>query len=471
MSTVTLQLGQCGNQLGAEVFSRLHCESEAAPSSLGESIKKVFFREARQARGTDNRKEVPTLARAVLVDTEPRVVQRCLEGNEGDARPWRYAAPQVIHHAGGAANNWACGYNIHGPALQEKVLERVQREVECCDHLGGFLALHSVAGGTGSGLGSFILGAVRDAFPSAMLSSVSVWPFQGGEVSVQCYNATLTLSSIYEHADLSMICENERYLDLCRILLGQERPSLDSLNSAIAGNLVRVMMPCGSVRKLYGPGCPFLQLAGHLAPHPLYRLTTVRTLPQIRKGAEAFTCESWTALQRRMLHLCENASMVDGPSAGTTEVRAVSRNHMISASMFLWGNAASEASLEPLRKMPLWQHSVDGMQVHSDGHTVGGLERSLGIISNCQAVLPALASTSSRATSMLRVSAYLHQYERYGLSYEEMSEAILGLLQAQHDYEQLSADWLHSHHSEIAVGCGKNDVPICLWIHAVGVDI
>eukprot|EP00913_Durusdinium_trenchii_P023650 g22220.t1 len=93
---------------------------------------------------------------------------------------------------------------------------------------------------------------------------------------------------------------------------------------------------------------------------------------------------------------------------------------------------------EPLKKMPLWQHSVDGMQVHADAHHVGGLDRSLGCISNCQAVLPALSSTTSRATSMLRASAYLHQYERYGLSREEMSEAILVMLQVQHDYEQLS---------------------------------
>eukprot|EP00435_Cladocopium_sp_Y103_P064969 s163_g26.t1 len=142
MSTVTLQLGQCGNQLGAEVFARLYQEAEAAPVSLSESIHKVFFRQAR-GRGSDATKALP-LARAVLVDTEPRVVQRCLQGNEvGEPRLWRYAAQQAVHHAGGAANNWACGYNVHGPALQEKVLERVQGEVESCDHLGGFLAVDS----------------------------------------------------------------------------------------------------------------------------------------------------------------------------------------------------------------------------------------------------------------------------------------------------------------------------------------
>ena len=55
--------------------------------------------------------------------------------------------------------------------------------------------------------------------------------------------------SIYEHTDSAVVCENERYLQLCRVLpglgraplralrLGQERPSLSSINSAISGNL------------------------------------------------------------------------------------------------------------------------------------------------------------------------------------------------------------------------------------------
>ncbi|CAE7241224.1 TUBD1 [Symbiodinium sp. KB8] len=77
----------------------------------------------------------------VLVDTEPRVVQRCIQGDEAAvaSRPWRYAETRGLFCQSGAGNNWACGYNIHGPALQEKFLELLQREVEPCDRLGGFL--------------------------------------------------------------------------------------------------------------------------------------------------------------------------------------------------------------------------------------------------------------------------------------------------------------------------------------------
>ena len=45
---------------------------------------------------------------------------------------------------------------------EEAVMAMIQREAEKCDRLGGFLGLLSLAGGTGSGVGSFILERLND---------------------------------------------------------------------------------------------------------------------------------------------------------------------------------------------------------------------------------------------------------------------------------------------------------------------
>eukprot|EP00439_Symbiodinium_sp_Y106_P015276 s6749_g2.t1 len=105
------------------------------------------------------------VARAVLVDTEPRVVQRCIQGDEA-SRHWRYAETRGLFCQSGAGNNWACGYNIHGPALQEKFLELLQREVEPCDRLGGFLVPDAF-------LGERLLSA---AHPASALAGEGSWP-------------------------------------------------------------------------------------------------------------------------------------------------------------------------------------------------------------------------------------------------------------------------------------------------------
>lgn len=66
----------------------------------------------------------------------------------------------------GAGNNWAMGYYGHGPTVRDAVLDAVRRQVELCDCVHGFLLFSSVAGGTGSGLGSYLVEALQDSFPS-----------------------------------------------------------------------------------------------------------------------------------------------------------------------------------------------------------------------------------------------------------------------------------------------------------------
>ena len=52
----------------------------------------------------------------------------------------------------GAANNWAAGHAA-GEKVSEEIFDMIDREVDGSDSLEGFMLLHSIAGGTGSGLG------------------------------------------------------------------------------------------------------------------------------------------------------------------------------------------------------------------------------------------------------------------------------------------------------------------------------
>jgi hypothetical protein len=64
MSVVTVQLGQCGNQVGGALFSVFAAETLSAKGKEADDAE-AFFR--RRSRGT------PWAARAVLVDMEPKV--------------------------------------------------------------------------------------------------------------------------------------------------------------------------------------------------------------------------------------------------------------------------------------------------------------------------------------------------------------------------------------------------------------
>jgi len=49
--------------------------------------------------------------------------------------------------------------------VEDTLLEMIEREADGSDSLEGFLLIHSVAGGTGSGMGSFILEKLAEHYP------------------------------------------------------------------------------------------------------------------------------------------------------------------------------------------------------------------------------------------------------------------------------------------------------------------
>ena len=131
---------------------------------------------------------------------------------------------------GGAGNNWASGY-AQGEALADALLDMVDREAGFADSLAGFQLTHAIAGGTGSGLGSFLLEAIADRYPKACLHAFSVFPSSsspaaaaaagasggggedvfasgGSDVVVQPYNALLTLKRLAACADGVVVLDN-----------------------------------------------------------------------------------------------------------------------------------------------------------------------------------------------------------------------------------------------------------------------
>ena len=62
---------------------------------------------------------------------------------------------------------------------------------------------HSIAGGTGSGLGSFLLEKLNDRYPKKLIQTYSVFPNseEVSDVVVQPYNSILSLKRLVLNAD------------------------------------------------------------------------------------------------------------------------------------------------------------------------------------------------------------------------------------------------------------------------------
>ena len=99
---VTLQVGQCGNQIGFEFWKQLCREHGIGPdgtlqdfATMGTDRKDVFFYQA------DDDHYIP---RALLMDLEPRVVNSIRTSEYSDL----YNPENVFlsKEGGGAGNNW-----------------------------------------------------------------------------------------------------------------------------------------------------------------------------------------------------------------------------------------------------------------------------------------------------------------------------------------------------------------------------
>lgn len=124
---LTLQVGQCGNQLGRALFDKLAAEQEAGDSAFFHSAD--AFRSDRSVVHTHSKRR----ARAVLVDMEPKVIQQCYK-TESAAATWEYGPKSAFTRQSGSGNNWASGYTTQGTQAESELLDLLQsvRGLRCC---------------------------------------------------------------------------------------------------------------------------------------------------------------------------------------------------------------------------------------------------------------------------------------------------------------------------------------------------
>lgn len=86
MSIVTVQLGQCGNQIGTDLFNLLMNDATEVPkySSAETKLNKDYHQDVLERFFTtnDTKSERKFVAKSVLVDTEPKVINQCIAQSE-----------------------------------------------------------------------------------------------------------------------------------------------------------------------------------------------------------------------------------------------------------------------------------------------------------------------------------------------------------------------------------------------------
>lgn len=374
-------------------------------------------------------------AHCLLVDCEPRVVRSVARSLRGMVRD---DASHVLN-AHGSANNWALGFSSLSSDSLDALADSFRRMVERMDWWTGTVVAHSLAGGTGSGLGSRLLLDLRDAYPRQWLISAAVLPFITGDSALQNYNTALALAHVQQHADLALLFENGQLLATHERLekassataRGRARPfaTMRDLNEQIACSLGGALFPLDS-----DAGRPRASDLGELvaavSPLPSLKLAGAQTI-RAHSGARPLElqlrrADSSGAGASRVVsrHLPVGSWDHLGAQLVTRLPRfhsGTERTVTLSASAFVRGGAVADVrsmctKLErALGASPLSPSNVEWHFAPSQS-AARGVEQSLSLVSNRTSIEAVLSQTLRRADAQLHAGAYVHHYDRYGCS-------------------------------------------------------
>lgn len=416
---ITLQLGQCGNQIGFEFWKRLCLEHGISPSGVLEDFatdgvdrKDVFFYQA------DDDHYIP---RAVLLDLEPRVIHSIMSS------PYtKLYNPENVYlskHGGGAGNNWASGYS-QGEKLQEEVFDIIDREADGSDSLEGFVLCHSIAGGTGSGMGSYIMERLSDRFPKKLIQTYSVFPNQDeiSDVVVQPYNSLLTLRRLTSCADCVVVLDNTALNRIATDRLHIQNPSFTQINT-----LVSTIMSVSTTTLRYPSymNNNLIGLTAPLIPTPQLHFLMTGYTPLTTDNDQTVNVRKTTVLDvmRRLLqpknmmvstgpdktnHHCYISilNIIQGEVDPTQVHKSLQRIRERKLAQFIpWGPASIQVALS--RSSPYVQssHRVSGLMLANHTSICSLFERALG-----------------QYDKLKKRGAFLDQFRREDIFKDDLSE-------------------------------------------------
>lgn len=376
----------------------------------------VYYNEGRPC------KYVP---RAVLVDLEPST----MDAIRGDAFGRIFRPDNIVCGGTGAGNNWAKGHFTEGADLLEAILDVIRKEAEGCDCLQGFQMVHSLGGGTGSGLGTLLLANLTEEYPDRILVSYSVMPSpKVSDTVVEPYNATLSINQLIENTNQTYCIDNEALYDICFRTLKLQTPTYGDLN-----HLVSLTMS-GVTTCLRFPGqlnADLRKLAVNMVPFPRLHFFMPGFVPLTSRGSQQYRALTVPELTLQMFDAKNMMAACDPRHGRYLTVAAVFRGRM---SM----KEVDEQMLNVQKKNKDFfvEWIPNNVKTAVCDIPPRGLKMSATFIGNTTAIQELFKRVSVQFSSMFRRKAFLHWYTGEGMDETEFADADNNLSDLISEYQQ-----------------------------------
>jgi tubulin alpha len=430
---LTVQVGQCGVQLGTQVWAQYNAE-HSIDNSGKKKIKddntsfKCFYQE------TNAGQFVP---RNLSVDLESNVID--------DVKNSKMAAmfhPEfLLSGKEDAANNFARGHYTVGKEIIDKVNDRLRKLVDNCDNVQGFIITHSVGGGTGSGLGALILERVAVDYRKKSKLGFEVYPSPTISTAVvEPYNALLATHWLLDHTEVSLLIDNEAVYEICQKKLGIKKPSYENLNRIIS----KVISSMTASLRFEGElNVDLNEFQTNLVPFPRLHFMTTSMAPVIT----ASKAESEKNDVQSITEICFNPSsfLVKLLDFNPEEDKYMACCLMYRGDVVPKDVNASVATIKTKRTIQFVDWCPTGFKCGINyqpptvvpGGDLAKVMRAVCMISNSTAIAEVFSRIDHKFDLMYAKRAFVHWYVGEGMEEGEFSEAREDLAALEKDYEGL----------------------------------
>ncbi|XP_033628516.1 tubulin delta chain-like [Asterias rubens] len=417
MSSVFLPVGQCGNQIVKEFYKTVSHLQSQRPTFASEDGK----------------------WRCINIDSEAKVVNNFYQTNKRCLRE-----SNVITGKHGRGTNWAMGYHGYGDRESEmmtQTIEALRREVELCDCYCGAVMVHSLSGGTGSGLGSSLYEKIRDEYPMTYILSVAVGPHASGESPLQHYNSLLSLTWMQKFSDGTLLFQNDEVLQRMIAIKNSKDVSFGKMNGYISDCLAGLLLPLGnnSQRKKENsvvilPGSEPWEILRSIFPMPAYKFAHTSCFKKRYPSWSTVASGLVNSLKRHDQH---------GNLFSSLACLAVIRGN--ASNTFPHTLQAVENQLKVAYNCVKWNpFPVDFWTGTENPNGPAADENSLTVCTNSSSFSQFAQNVLSKAKVMFGAKAYLHWYQRWGCDESLFLESFENMSNVIEDYSAASLQLYHS---------------------------
>ncbi|XP_019866612.1 tubulin beta chain-like isoform X2 [Aethina tumida] len=375
----------------------------------------VYFNEAR--RGT----YVP---RAVLVDLD----KAGLENSRRGIYERIFNPENFIYGRNSASNNFAKGMFTEGAEITDHLLDVIRREAEGCDLLQGFQVIHSLGGGTGSGLGSLLLQKLREEYPDRIISTYSVGP--SGKVSdtvVEPYNAVLSMNYLVDFPDEVFFIDNEALFEICSRKLKLTHASYSDFNFLIS-NVMAGVTTCFRF-----PGqlnADLRKIKTNMVPFPTLHFFITAFVPIISREHLPYKAGSVPELVRELFDVNNYMSQCDPRKGKFLTVACIFRGRMSTREV-----DEQMVNIQDKNSSYFVEWIPNNVKTAICDIPPMGFRMSSTFIGNTTAIKDVWKRILETFSVMLRRKAFMHWYTGEGMDEMEFQEAENNLKDLMAEYK------------------------------------